>query len=288
MDNSSQDRTKADSQQDALIAEIKSRFDFTMIDEQPDAGLFAIVSWGQTATTWLARVLNSHIDIMCTHAGWILNPKLSDTKNRLPGLLQHYQLLADQTSTCSLVGDIHGVWMNEVPTLRALFGSRFHAAAITRDPIARLRSVLSHHLSDHVMEKAKPDWSADAPEVQEVFKAYDLPEQSYETYTFARCTRLINSVINERRLARVFRFEDVTKDTDTLFDLFRCITHGKFNDRDWIEQASKIKPTNSHVKKMKQKLEFEPWQQDALKQIVFKDAWDAYAQLGYELPSYVG
>jgi hypothetical protein len=31
--------------------------------------LFAVVSWGCAATKWLAKVLNSHPEILCFHAG---------------------------------------------------------------------------------------------------------------------------------------------------------------------------------------------------------------------------
>src|SRR5438874_9275816 len=108
--------------------------------DRPD--LFAVVSWGCSATKWVATTLNSHPDVFCLHNLRFYQECFTPNQPRLPDdtYLSMVQHLA---RGYVLAGDVHGIDRGSVPLLKEHFGERFRAAAVVRDPHKRLLSQVS-------------------------------------------------------------------------------------------------------------------------------------------------
>jgi len=102
--------------------------------------LFAIVTWGCSGSTWLAKVLNSHNEIFCLHC---YNQHLSYVVNNsyLNGI-SYLKSIAVTATGYKLAGDVHGINREELPLIREFFGEKFRDAVLVRDPLSRLKSMI--------------------------------------------------------------------------------------------------------------------------------------------------
>ena len=237
--------------------------------------MFAIISWGCAATRWVASTLDRHPDIACSHAANYTWNVLGGCE-RLDGVA-YLRILGSQACGHLAAGDIHGVGREHVPELRSAFGDQFNAAVLVREPLARIRS----HLALFEGSDRRELW--DLRYLDEILqhRGIRLPSGSYADRFFAHSASLLNSILYEEQIGRVFRAEDVTANPAALGDLIHEITRGKVRpDAKWLREAVRRPPMNAHAA-VRTPAKWEDWQVEVLRKIVDPEAWDLYRKLGY-------
>ena len=229
--------------------------------------LFAVVSWGCAATTWLARALNSHHDIFCAHC-------LGNALMNLGGApsisgLAYLRILAGQGGY-KAVGDVHGVARHEIKPLRAALGDEFGCAILVREPLARLRSQFSLFRRCGYQGWGNLDYVDSISETA----GLDPKSLSVEQRHALHGINMLNAIIDERATdARIFRIEDVTSSPRPFTDLVLEITGGKVDcDPAWAELVIGMTPTNRHISYAS--AEIDNWTITMLGRVVKKEAWD--------------
>lgn len=240
--------------------------------------IFAVVTWGCTASMWLAKALDSHPEVLCLHAG-NLHIRLRTGEEALDGV-DYMWVLARDGSAYTAVGDIHGVSRTCIPAMRETFGDEFSAAVLVREPMSRLGSQLAH------FEKFVATRSYEVGYVDGLIERHDLrlPTGSYEEKLFVHGVNMLNAIVDELHVGPIYRTEDVTADAAAFAEFARQVTAGAVAIEDaWVAQVVRMPRVNRHAKGP---LELEPWQLDTIRRLVSEDAWQAYAALGYEVPSF--
>ncbi len=247
----------------------------------PPPHLFAVISWGIAATSWLAWALNSHPDIFCVHAANHFWSKLGGAA-RLDGL-DYLRVIGSQGSAHIAAGDVHGVSRTTVPEISGLLNGDFSCAVLVREPISRLYSQLA------LFEKFKQFESWNIDYLDEVIEQkLTLPDRSYGTRLFVHGVSMLNAILEEQEIAPIYRSEDLTTDSEKLCRFVSHITSGKVNaDIDWAIACISRGKTNSHIAGQKQKRALESWQIDVIRAIVEPQAWDIYSSLGYPIPDFI-
>ena len=182
--------------------------------------LFSVVSWGCAATDWLARVLNSHPDILCLHdakLGWsrfTCAPKVNGWS-----YLRALAMIGRNYPVC---GDVHAISPEEVPELRGKLGDRFSCSIVVRDPLPRLHSMLELFNSG----TAKTSWNIDNVQ-QLIDRGVRLPTDDIDNRLFLFGVNMLNSILEERLVAPIWRCEDLTTDSAILASFVKELTRGQ-------------------------------------------------------------
>ena len=248
----------------------------------PANQLFAVISWGCAATSWLADVLNSHPDIFCVHAGnWSWH-----AFGGAPALdgVPYLRVVGSQGHAHAAAGDVHGVNRAHVPGLRAAYGQRFNAAVVTRDPMPRFRSQMRLF---YRWEQYRP-W--DLGYIDSIIGERDIPlpdPSAYANRFVVHAANMLNAIVDERAVGRVYRAEDITTSPAALGDLVCDLTRGKVvPDKTWLEAAILRKPTHVHSSWGEApERELQDWEIEVVRHVVSREAWRAYEELGYETPA---
>jgi len=250
--------------------------------------LFAIISWGSTATFWLSKVLNQHPEIFCVHE---LALKLEQSKlfssddfwdkfdpidfmKTIFRLGEHY----------TVSGDIHSIGLQYVPSLKEYFGKKFHSVVLGREPISRLKSTMSMYNSQKNYKLYDTEY------IEKIIstKKIHLPKYDYEHILFVHGVNLLNSIIQEvdYNAGKIFRMEDLVSDTKYLKSLIEEISGGELSTNDeLLNRMIKTPPVDQRASK--EKIEFEDWQIDVIKTTVDEKAWKLYSELGYSKPNFL-
>ena len=242
--------------------------------------VFAVISWGCAATGWVARVLNSHPDIFCMHAANVFWQKYGYPESeRLDGVA-YLRVVFTMANSYLAAGDVHGISRHHVPAIRDAFGDHFRCAVLVRDPLPRIRSQLA------LFEAFRqfPAW--DLEYIKETIDRHGiiLPSEDPQDAMFVHAANMLNAIVEEQELGAVFRSEDITSSPDALADFINVLTNGKVClDRDWLEQAVRQPRVSQHADDNSE-WELDPWQFDALRKVVWPEAWEAYEKLGYANP----
>ena len=242
--------------------------------------VFSVISWGCAATAWVARTLNSHPDIFCVHASntaW----QILGGKPRLDGA-PYLHIIRAQGQGHLAAGDVHGVSRHLVPHLRAVFGDRFGAAVLVREPMARLKSQLA--LFDEFSNYRK--WEIGYIDAIIRLKDLSLPDEEYHTKLFVHGVNMLNAIVEERAVGEIFRAEDITTAPEALRKLVNHVTGGAISPSlDWSRQAIGVRRSNSHAGG--RRVVFSDWQTETLRKVVEPEAWNLYSQLGYQPPDFL-
>ncbi len=243
--------------------------------------LFAVVSWGCTATTWLARALNSHPDIFCVHHVNLIWSKIGHAPY-LDGL-DYLRIICGEGYGHLAVGDVHGICRDKIPAIKAALGDRFACAVLVREPIRRLRSQMG------LFEQAHQFGSWDVDYLNEdVIPKLNLPDHSYLTRLFVHGANCLNGIIYEQKLGPVFTSEALTSQPEALCNFVRYITHEKVeSDIDWAIACIKKGKLNVHINDTQAEQPFLPWQIEVLREVVRPEAWKLYENLGYPKPDFI-
>ena len=182
--------------------------------------VFSVISWGCAATAWVARTMNSHPDIFCVHAAntaW----QILGGKPRLDGV-PYLRIIRAQGHCHLAAGDVHGVSRHLVPHLRAVFGDKFHAAVLVREPMARLKSQLA------LFDEFSKHRSWDVEYIDAIVRRKDLslPDEEYRTKLFVHGVNMLNAIVEERAVGEIFRTMGITTAPEALRKLVNHMTGG--------------------------------------------------------------
>jgi len=255
------------------------------IDRRQRVGLkhlpdvFAVVSWGCTATKWLAATLCAHPRIFCVHSFRYIQGPFFPQEAQLADLdsLNLIQLLG---RGYALAGDVHGIDVGSVPQIRDYFGERFRAAAVTREPVQRLLSQISIFEQHHYAETVWNDVGRvrDLPGFRCVARHFADRKKRFFMYAAGK----LNSILTERRLCPVYRMEDLTSRPEVLGELVSHLAGEKFAvDPGWAREVVARPAVNRHRHGPFRPTLSEPWQFEVLDALVQPEARDAYRRLGY-------
>ncbi|HLK11865.1 MAG TPA: glycosyltransferase [Candidatus Binatia bacterium] len=237
--------------------------------------VFAVVSWGCAATAWLATTLNRHPDVYCVHAGNLAWHVLGGGE-RLDGI-DYLRIVAAQGHGHAAAGDVHGVSRHHVPELRRRFGPRFNAAVVVRDPLPRLRSQLA------LFEEFAAHETWDLAYVDGLIArcGVRLPASDYRCRFFVHAANMLNAILEEGAVGRIFRSEDLTGDADALGAFVEEITRGTVRpEAEWLKAAVGGRRINVHAgSRPPQRLE--DWQIEVVHRVVDPRSWERYEALGY-------
>jgi len=234
-----------------------------------------VVSWGCAATAWLAKALNSHPDIFCVHAAnysWRVYGKYE----HLDGP-EYIHVIANQGWNYAAVGDVHGVSRDHIPELRRRLDDRFNAAVIVREPIVRLHSQLA------LFAQNEKDRSWDVGYVDDLISRTGivLPADNYRCRLFVHAANMLNAILEERGVGRIYRSEDLTVCPETLGEFVEEITRGSVSPSPaWLRSAIETPRANQHAGPHQDR-QFADWQVDVIRSVVDPRSWDIYEALGY-------
>ncbi|HEY9676216.1 MAG TPA: hypothetical protein V6D11_32535 [Waterburya sp.] len=250
--------------------------------EQPPR-LFALISWGATATAWLAKLLNAHPECFCTHH---LNFAVSlKAGNHDPNNdLSIMETLARLGFHYRLVGDCHGINRESVPQLLEKFGERFRACVLVRHPITRIESSLKH-AKNVGLEYYGLDYQILKDTLDTSLKNL---LQTEEQLFFVHIMNLINVVEKEVNVGPIFLMENVTRDFHTAQKLMQYLSADELDLNSNLYTSSSQKSINQHSKLANSSPEtlFEKWpewQREAFRVLLNPKAKEIYQQLGYDL-----
>src|SRR4051812_18776233 len=202
---------------DRALARAKAR------DELPR--LFAVVTWGCTATNWFAKALNSHPEILSLHS---VRPRLamiSPTMDRVndTDLMAVLRILG---MGYSLVGDVHGVSRSSIPKLQSTYGDDFRAAGMVREPMRRLRSQFALFEADGFDTTRVGDLSY-VKSLHGYEAIRSLADNDDEKTCFVHSANMLNAIIEESQLIpQIFRHEDITTDPAALLGAIDYLSAG--------------------------------------------------------------
>jgi len=233
--------------------------------------IFVVVTWGCTASVWLAKILNSHPEILCYHAKKDYNGQdLSEID-----LIKNMYL---ESVGYKVVGNVHGFDIHKTFRLKKLLGNDFSVICLEREPFSRLKSQISLFNS---LENTKLWGNLEYIDVILERKNVTLPRNDYHHKLFVHGVNMLNSIQHEFSLGKIFKMEDFTTDKKTMKELIDEITLKNVDVSDqFLNSVLKIKPTNKH---QTTKLDFEKWQLDVIERVVDDKTWSLYSKLGYKV-----
>jgi len=252
-----------------------------LLDVYPPARVFAIISWGAAATSWLAWALNAHPDIYCVHAANHFWNVLGNAP-RLDGV-EYIQLLSRQGSAHRVAGDVHGVSRHLVPAIRKAFGDAFRSAVVIRDPLPRLRSQYA------LMNRYKEYHCYDVSYVDGLIDRLNLPvaKDDFDRKLSVHGINMLNAIVEEVAVGPVFKSEELTSDSQALERLIHAIAgQDTVVDAQWCQRIVASPPRNSH-RRHETDILSEPWFRDLISRVVRPEAWELYHKYGYEPPAFL-
>jgi hypothetical protein len=249
-------------------------------DELPNA--FAIISWGCTATRWLAKVLNGHSDILAVHHFPFHMLDLPDAQR--PSEVELIEYLRALGVGYELVGDVHGFPLAAVPKITDRLGDRFRACGLVREPLPRLRSLMAlyERYGSDIQSWGGLEYVRALPGFADI-RTYI---NSDDRLMFVHGANMLNTVVDEiAQLPRVYRYEDITTNPGALVEMTRELSGGRILlDHDFSTRALAVRRTNDHSRGATVAWRVEPWKLAVLRAIVSEEAWRVYADLGYVAP----
>lgn len=195
---------------------------------------------------------------------------------RLDGV-PYLRVIGSQGYHFVAAGDVQGVNRHHVPELRRAFGPQFNAAVVVREPMARRSSMIA--LFKQYGETERWDLAYLDPVIERT--KVTLPSKAYRWRFFVHAANLLNAIGEEIELGKVYRMEDLTRNTDTLGDLVEEITRGKVRPgADWLRAAIGTPKINAHAAGIEEE-ELDDWQVDVIRKVVSPRSWELYQRLGY-------
>lgn len=167
-----------------------------------------------------------------------------------------------------------------IPECRRIFGKQFNAAVVVREPLSRIRSQISLHRDFEGVQ------TLDLHYLDAILERTGLLIEpgDYQSRLFVHAANMLNAVLDEREVGKIYRSEDLTSDTEVLGEFVEEITRGKVSpDSEWLKVALETKKVNVHAGRYPLR-ELDDWQIDVIRKVVDPRAWDIYESLGYVRP----
>jgi hypothetical protein len=135
------------------LAELQERL--SKLTVNGDSRRFVINRMGSTGSNWLAKLLNSHSDVFCSHEGVVghVYPSRSYTSD---DIIRFVEYLAWDTKhgAYHAIGDVGSVWAGHIPHVP------FTTALLVRHPARVLQTRLEVYSRDQSFTEISPDAAA--------------------------------------------------------------------------------------------------------------------------------
>jgi hypothetical protein len=247
------------------------------LEFQRQPRVFAVVSWGAAATTWLASALNDCPDILCLHAGNHMWSRLSGAS--LVDGLPYIQILARLGHTAKAAGDVHGIARNQIRPIQEHYGDAFRCAVLVRDPLPRLMSHLALASQYPEPRRIYGDLSYLNDRFPTIVK--QLPGGDYQGLIFLHAANLLNAIVDEVSVGPIWRMEDLTSNPTGLIGAADYLTSNSVAaPTDWARKWTEGRKLNRHAATA---IDFNSWQRRVLASAVHPDAVAAYRAIGYDM-----
>ena len=251
------------------------------LKKYPCPQLFAVISWGCAATGWLARVLNRHPDIYCVHATNVHWHTLGNVE-KLDGV-RYLRIVGSQGNAHLAAGDVHGISRHCVPECRRDFGNKFNAAVVVREPISRLHSQLALYRDFEGFHV----WDLEYLEPLLARKSIVLGPADYESRLFVHAANMLNAILDEHGVGKIYRSEDLTSNGEVLGAFVEEITRGRVSPAsEWLQSAIQTRKVNVHSGASPRQ-DLNDWQIEVVQKVVDPKAWEMYESLGYARPDFI-
>jgi len=256
--------------------------------------LFAIVSWGNAGTHWLAKLLNAHPDVFCVHnlrnkfevrGGLLGAPRLRQLRRRFTGSVGYMEKIRREGAAYALAGDVHGVPPRDAPGLTRHFGEGIRCAVVVRHPVVRVRSRMSAFYRDGLKEQGV--------RFRTIRKSLDPGTRelldSREKLFFAHVVQMTDRIRREVEVGPVFTLERLTADPAEADRLLAHLSAGGLSFPPQLFREEYAKPVMIHSAGKTTDdpeeifLGWEPWQRRAFCSILSAEARTIYQELGYDL-----
>jgi hypothetical protein len=169
-----------------------------------------------------------------------------------------------------------------IPECRRIFGKQFNAAVVVREPLSRIRSQIALHRDFEGLRVFNLDYLDAILDRTGI----GVAPGDYQARLFVHAANMLNAVLDEREVGKIYRSEDLTSDPGELGEFVEEITHGKVSpDSEWLNSALETKKVNVHAGRYPLR-ELDDWQIDVIRKVVDPRAWDAYESLGYVRPDF--
>ena len=189
----------------------------------PNCRKFLINRMGSTGSTWLAKLLNSHPDVFCSHEGIVFRIHPAQNYDE-SDILKFIESLAAETAhgAYSAIGDIGSVWTGHVAYLPS-----FTTAILLRHPARLLHTRLRVSPGDrsftdipaHSVQVLREVWGLDPTGCEPVDQIF-----LHDLLTFASQTWAIG------RIDFLIRIEDLRR-VDYCQRILRALTGVRFPQR---------------------------------------------------------
>jgi hypothetical protein len=196
----------------------------------------------------------------------------------------HYLTGLRRLGVCyKLVGEIHGITLGLVARLREAMGDRFHAAAVVRSPGPRLLSQLRLFEDGGYAGWEGLDYVRDLPG----FAAVARHVTDRKRVCFVHAANMLNAIVDESRLCRVFRCEDLTASPRAFQEFVAHLSGGRVEVSDAIAEQILSQPrVGAHGGRGNPLAIDQAWQVEVLRAIVRPESMALYSGLGYETPDW--
>jgi hypothetical protein len=252
--------------------------------------LFVGFCWGAAGSTWLARVLNSHEDVLCLHAPIMPRYDHLETADSLE-LIDTVVTRFSLGGTYPVVGFTHGIAVESYGALLEKYGARLRCFTLTRNPIARIRSAVAKYVSDAGHHRDDPRWR------HEYAASYDLLRRGaagpfpddFDSLAFYKACTMVNSIVWERQQPfPLFRLEDLVARTADVQALLAHVSDGACRLEERVIEKLQRLVVRPHAASLESAEEtYRSWRAEhraAFHHLVTGPACELYRELGYELP----
>lgn len=201
-----------------------------MFPLQPRGQRFVVARMGSTGSAWLAKLLNSHPDVFCSHEG--VAARAYPARSYGPvDILRFLDWLAWDTmhGAYAAIGDVGSVWQSHAVALR-----EFQTAVLMRHPARLLSTRLATYAHDQPFIEIETD--ADVRRVWDIDMSTCEPLDRvflHDLFIFASQTWVAD------RGVRLIRIEDMSDTAHCLLEL-KHLT-GVDYDPGLVEQAIRVR-----------------------------------------------
>ncbi len=186
---------------------------------------FLVTRMGGTGSAWLAKVLNSHSDVFCSHEG-ILAQVYPRTTYDADDLFKFTERLAADImhGAYRAFGDVGSAWL---PQFRLIPRSLFTTAMLVRHPIRVLNTRLSRLPANDMSHR-----EIDREQIEAIFDVDTRglgPRDLHFLHDAGIWARSIVEALHFRPVEHVIRIEDLA-DTHNLIDVLRQFTGLEYSE----------------------------------------------------------
>jgi len=106
-----------------------------------------------------------------------------------------------------------------------------------------------------------------------------LPPDDYGARFFVHAVNMLNAILEESAVGRIYCCEELAKNAETLGDFVEEITRGKVSPgSQWLHCVLQLPRVNGHAFQPRR---FSDWEADVIRRVVQPRAWELYQELGY-------